>query len=187
MGYRLTKIYTRTGDDGTTGLGDGSRIAKRALRVHVIGEIDELNCALGLVLACAGAVSWVVRLEEVQRRLFDIGGELAVPGLHLIDADRVVALESWLDAINETLPPLTDFVLPGGGPAAAHCHLARAICRRSERGLWELAASEEVNLHSLTFINRLSDLLFVLARALARDNAHAEPLWHDSESWFMTP
>lgn len=181
MGHRLSKIYTRTGDEGTTGLGDGSRVPKDHQRVEAYGAVDELNSAIGVVLAVPGLPETVTRcLTEIQHDLFDLGGELCIPGHLLIGAAHVTRLEQTLDALNAPLPPLKEFILPGGGPAAASCHLARAISRRAERRLWTLARTETVNPEGPKYLNRLSDLLFVLARVLARHERGAEVLWrHD--------
>lgn len=177
MGNRLSKIYTRTGDDGSTGLGDGARVAKESLRVEAYGTVDELNSALGMTLA-QDTLPEAVRLEltEVQHDLFDLGGELCIPGHRMIGAAHVERLERALDVLNDELPPLKDFILPGGGMPAASCHLARAICRRAERRCWTLARSEEVPADSLKYLNRLSDYLFVVARVLARQHG-GEVLW----------
>jgi cob(I)alamin adenosyltransferase len=178
MGHRLSKIMTRTGDDGTTGLGDGTRVAKDSLRVEAMGSVDELNCALGVVvsggLPIAGAQDCLV---EIQHDLFDLGGELAIPGTQLIDPSRVAWLETQAEHFNAALPPLKEFVLPGGGAAASACHVARAICRRAERCCWALSHHEAVGPALLQYLNRLSDLLFVLARVLARAHSGGEPLW----------
>src|SRR5215475_13259522 len=146
MGNRLSKIYTRTGDDGSTGLGDGSRVAKDSLRVEAYGTIDELNSALGVVLAVPGLPPEVSRcLTVVQHELFDMGGELCIPGHTAITPPQISRLEEELDAFNEELPALKEFILPGGGPAAAACHLARTVARRAERRAWTLARTEQVN------------------------------------------
>jgi cob(I)alamin adenosyltransferase len=181
MGHRLSRIYTRTGDDGTTGLGDGQRVRKDDARVEAYGTVDEANSAIGVVLAVPGIPADVARcLTEVQHDLFDLGGELCIPGTQVIKAERVAGLEAVLDQFNDPLPPLKDFILPGGGPAAAACHLARTIARRAERSVWTLAASEQVNAEVPKYLNRLSDLLFVLARVLARHENGSEVLWrHD--------
>ena len=181
MGNRLSRIYTRTGDDGTTGLGDGSRVPKDSLRVEAFGTVDELNSAIGVLLATPDIPPGVrASLTEVQHELFDLGGELCIPGHQVITAEHVTRLEKSLDEFNDTLPPLKEFILPGGGPAAAACHLARAIARRAERRLWTLARAEKVSPELATYLNRLSDLLFVLARVLARHERGAEVLWrHD--------
>ena len=178
MGNRLTKIYTRTGDDGTTGLGDGARVPKESLRVEAYGTVDETNSAIGVVLAVATLPAAVRQcLTEVQHDLFDLGGELCIPGYRTIVPGYIERLESQLDGFNEELPPLKDFILPGGGPAAAACHVARAVCRRAERRCWSLARVEEVAPDALKYLNRLSDLLFVLARALARHEQGSETIW----------
>jgi cob(I)alamin adenosyltransferase len=178
MGNRLSKIYTRTGDDGTTGLGDGSRVPKDDPRVEAYGCVDECNSAIGVVLAVAGLPVEVRDvLTRVQHELFDLGGELCIPGHRAIQAGQVSGLEQALDAFNEQLPPLKEFILPGGGTAAAACHLARTICRRAERRCWTLARSQTVAAEPLKYLNRLSDLLFVIARVLARQESDSEVLW----------
>ena len=181
MGNRLSTIYTRTGDDGTTGLGDGSRVPKDSLRVEAYGTVDELNSAIGVLLATPEVPPAVAAcLTEVQHELFDLGGELCLPGHHIITAGHVTRLEESLDEFNDALPPLKEFILPGGGPAAAACHLARAIARRAERRVWTLAKAESVSPEVAKYLNRLSDLLFVLARVLARHERGVEVLWrHD--------
>ena len=178
MGNRLSKIYTRTGDDGSTGLGDGSRVAKENLRVEAYGTVDEANSAIGVVLSTPTLPSPIAQcLTAVQHDLFDLGGELCIPGHRMIGAAHVERLESELDGFNGALPPLKEFILPGGGPAAAACHLARAICRRAERRCWALARTENVSPEALKYLNRLSDLLFVLARTLARHETGSEVVW----------
>lgn len=178
MGKRLSKIYTRTGDQGSTGLGDGSRVQKDSLRVEVYGTVDELNCTIGMVLAVPEIPEAVQRcLTDVQHDLFDLGGELCIPGTRLVTAAYTQRLERELDGFNEALPPLADFILPGGGPAAAVCHLARAVCRRAERIGWSLARTEAVAADALIYLNRLSDLLFVIARVLARHENGTETIW----------
>jgi len=177
MGNRLSRIYTRTGDKGTTGLGDGSRVDKDELRVETFGTVDELNSHLGLVLA--GSLDTAVRdcLTRTQHELFDLGGELCMPGEMLIPESYIEQLEADLDRFNETLPPLKDFILPGGSEPAARCHLARAVCRRTERLMVTLGKVENINQVSLRYLNRLSDLLFVVARVLARSKGGSEVLW----------
>jgi cob(I)alamin adenosyltransferase len=177
MGNRLSKIYTRTGDKGSTGLGDGSRVDKDDLRVETYGTVDELNSHLGLVLAAVfdGPVRDI--LTRAQHELFDLGGELCMPGTTLIPQAYVEQLEADLDGLNANLPPLKDFILPGGTETAARCHVARAVCRRAERLMVALAKVEAVNETSLRYLNRLSDLLFVTARVLAREGGGAEVLW----------
>jgi cob(I)alamin adenosyltransferase len=178
MGNRLTKIYTRTGDDGSTGLGDGARVPKESLRVEAYGTVDEANSAIGMVLAVATLPPAVQScLIEVQHDLFDLGGELCIPGHRVITAAHVERLEGRLDGFNEGLPPLKDFILPGGGAAAAACHLARTVCRRAERRCWSLARTEQVAPDALKYLNRLSDLLFVVARVLARHEQGSETIW----------
>jgi cob(I)alamin adenosyltransferase len=178
MGNRLSKIYTRTGDDGSTGLGDGSRVPKESLRVEAYGAVDEVNSFIGVVIAVPTVPSAVKEcLVEVQNDLFDLGGELCIPGHRMLAAAHVDRLEVSLDGFNESLPPLKEFILPGGGTAAAACHVARAVCRRAERCAWALARVEEVSPDALKYLNRLSDLLFVIARVLARQEQGTETLW----------
>ena len=180
MGNRLSKIVTRTGDAGTTGLGDGSRVTKDCLRIEAIGEIDELNSCLGLLLAenCPDGVRAV--LLGVQNDLFDLGGEICIPGTQLIGDAHVGRLEAAVTDFNAELPPLKDFILPGGGEAAARCHIARTVVRRAERDAVTLSRHDAVRPQAIRYLNRLSDLLFVLARVLARSSGHGEVLWdHD--------
>lgn len=178
MGNRLSKIYTRTGDDGTTGLGDGSRVAKDSARVEAYGTVDELNSCIGVLLAVAGLPEKARScLIEVQHELFDMGGELCIPGHRAIAAQQVSRLEQELDDFNDALPPLQEFILPGGGPGAAACHVARTVARRAERRVWTLARTETLNPQVMQYLNRLSDLLFVLARVLARHENGSEVLW----------
>ena len=177
MGNRLSKIYTRTGDDGSTGLGDGSRIAKDSLRVEAMGAVDELNSALGVLLCNPLEETLQSALVDIQHTLFDMGGELCIPGASMIGADRVTVLEQQLDALNADLPPLKEFILPGGCSAAAACHLARAICRRSERRVHSLSRAEAVNPDVIKYLNRLSDLLFVMARHLNKAAGRPDVLW----------
>lgn len=178
MGHRLSKIYTRTGDDGSTGLGDGSRTRKDSPRVEAYGAVDEVNSAIGCILAVKAVPRPVVEcLTEIQHDLFDLGGELCIPGYRAITAGFVERLEKALDAFNARLPPLKEFILPAGGPATATCHLARAICRRAERRTWALARVETVAPEATQYLNRLSDLLFVIARVLARHERGGEVLW----------
>ena len=180
MGNRLSKIYTRTGDGGSTGLGDGSRVAKDSARVAAYGTVDEANSAIGLVIAADIRPDIADLLTKVQHQLFDLGGELCIPGHAAIHEADIGALEVALDHFNDPLPPLKEFILPGGGEAAARCHLARTIVRRAERETVTLARHETVRAETIGYLNRLSDLLFVLARVLARDSGHGEVLWtHD--------
>ncbi|WP_149195940.1 cob(I)yrinic acid a,c-diamide adenosyltransferase [Luteimonas suaedae] len=178
MGHRLSKIYTRTGDDGTTGLGDGSRVPKDSARVAAYGTVDEANSAIGLVLACPLPDEVNTLLTTVQHQLFDLGGELCIPGHAAIEDADVDRLEQQLDHHNAALPALKDFILPGGGEAAARCHLARTIVRRAEREAVTLSRLDAVRPQAIRYLNRLSDLLFVLARVLARADGHGEVLWH---------
>ena len=177
MGNRLSKIYTRTGDDGSTGLGDGTRVGKDSARVTAYGTVDEANSSIGVVLATPVPDEIRVLLTRVQHQLFDLGGELCIPGHAAITGQDVDALEQQLDHFNEHLPPLKDFILPAGGEAAARCHLARTIVRRAERETVALARHESVRAEALRYLNRLSDLLFVLARVLARADGQGEVLW----------
>ncbi len=179
MGKRLSKIYTRTGDDGTTGLGDGTRVAKDSLRVDAYGTVDEANSVIGVVLACTTVPENIAALlTELQHDLFELGGELCIPGHSAITDEFVARLESKLDDLNKDLPSLKEFILPGGGEAAAACHLARTVVRRAERGVTTLAAKETVRPEVLRYLNRLSDLLFVIARVLARAENGQEVLWN---------
>ena len=179
MGHRLSRIYTRTGDDGSTGLGDGSRTPKESARVEAYGTVDETNSVIGMILAVPKLPRAVVTcLTEVQHDLFDLGGELCIPGHRAITAEFVTRLETTLDAFNDKLPPLKEFILPGGGPAAAACHLARTVCRRAERRVVALSELEAVNAADIIYLNRLSDLLFVLARSLNHSARESEHEWH---------
>ena len=180
MGNRLSKIYTRTSDDGSTGLGDGTRVGKDSARVTAYGTVDEANSSIGVVLATPVPDEIRVLLTRVQHQLFDLGGELCIPGHAAITGQDVDALELQLDHFNEHLPPLKDFILPAGGEAAARCHLARTIVRRAERETVTLARHDAVRPEAIRYLNRLSDLLFVLARVLARADGQGEVLWqHD--------
>jgi cob(I)alamin adenosyltransferase len=176
MGHRLSKIYTRTGDDGTTALGDGNRVSKDCLRVETYGTVDELNSHLGWVLAYEIPPGLRVTLSEIQHLLFDLGGELCMPGYVFITLEQVEWLEQELDTLNDSLPMLKEFILPGGNAAAAACHISRTVCRRAERLMVALAREETVEPAALAFINRLSDFLFVAARVLARADG-GEVLW----------
>jgi len=180
MGNRLSKIYTGTGDKGTTGLGDGSRIAKSDLRIELIGTVDEVNSQLGLLIAkLPPQHSMSPLLLNIQQVLFNLGGELAVPGMHLIEAADVNWLESQIDDLNQDLPMLKEFVLPGGNEVAALAHIARATVRRAERISVALNEQSELSEHLLKWLNRASDLLFVAARVLARENGGQEVLWNN--------
>jgi len=179
MGHRLSKIYTRTGDNGTTGLGDGSRVSKSSLRVRCMGTMDELNAHISVVLSYKYEIDESVAkvLTKVQHHLFDLGGELCLPGQERIPQSYVDELESQLDAYNENLEPLKEFILPGGSKASSFCHLARTVCRRAESELSQLAETEQLNPVSLGYVNRLSDLLFVIARNINKSNSVDDVLW----------
>ncbi len=177
MGNRLTKIYTKTGDSGSTGLADGSRADKDSLRISVIGDVDELNSLLGLLAAHDIDDAIKMILLDIQHVLFDLGGELAIPDSEMVTEARVEYLEKIIDEYNASLPPLKEFILPGGSIPAATCHIARAVCRRAERQLVGLSKEISINTVSLRFLNRLSDLLFVFARTLARSEGGKEIYW----------
>lgn len=182
MGYRLSKIYTRTGDDGTTGLGDGSRVKKTDHRIEAIGTVDELNSLIGLLLARELPGEIHNALTDIQHDLFDLGGELSIPGRSVIAAQQVKRLETILDEFNAELPPLKEFILPGGSEASAVCHLARSVCRRAERRVIHLGEEEKINTASIKYLNRLSDLLFVLARVLNVHAGHRDVLWQPGKN-----
>ena len=177
MGHRLSRITTRTGDAGETGLADGTRRAKDDARIVALGEVDELNSCIGLVLAEPVPEDIRACLVEVQHDLFDLGGELAIPGRSVIGEDHAARLESALASFNASLPPLKEFILPGGGRAAAAAHLARTVCRRAERSLVPLGRSEDLPAGPRIYLNRLSDLLFVLSRVLNRSEGRDDVLW----------
>ena len=178
MGNRLSKIYTRTGDDGTTGLANGERVPKFDLRVEAAGDVDETNSLIGLLLTEPGLLADVATpLRRIQHELFEIGAELSLPGYLKIDVEHVRRLEVELDALNAALPSLEEFVLPGGNRAAAVCHVARTVCRRAERRACAAGQVIPLNAHLLSYLNRLSDLLFVMARRLAREGGAHEVLW----------
>ena len=181
MGNRLSKIVTRTGDQGETGLGDGSRTGKDSLRIDAIGEVDELNSSIGLLLAESfpDAIDAAARdtLIQIQHDLFDLGGELCIPGMEMVKEEQVIYLEERVADFNGPLTPLKEFILPGGTRAAAHAHLARTICRRAERAVVRLAHAESVNDAPRQYLNRLSDLLFVLGRVLNRAGGRGDVLW----------
>jgi cob(I)alamin adenosyltransferase len=178
MGHRLSKITTRTGDAGETGLGDGSRVPKDHRRIAALGDIDELNSAIGLVLAEELPAELRTALGEVQHDLLDLGGELSIPGHAMLKSERVAFVEEQVEKHNKALPPLKEFILPGGSRAAAAAHLARTICRRAERGLVLLGKTEAVSEPARQYLNRLSDLLFVAARALNRAAGVPDVQWH---------
>ncbi|MBI3560290.1 MAG: cob(I)yrinic acid a,c-diamide adenosyltransferase [Gammaproteobacteria bacterium] len=177
MGHRLSKIYTRTGDDGTTGLGDGTRVRKDAIQVEAYGTVDELNSHLGVVLAQPLREDVRRCLVEIQHDLFDLGGELCLPDHHPINQSYIERLERHIDRFNTELPPLKEFILPAGSLATAHCHVARAVCRRAERRLITLQQQITLSSFVLVYLNRLSDLLFVIARICARHDQGQEVMW----------
>jgi len=177
MGHRLSKIYTRTGDDGTTGLGDGSRTTKDSLRVEAFGTMDELNSHIGLLITHELPENVRTMLTGIQHDLFDLGGEICVPGRAAMAADYVTRLEQQLDGLNAELAPLKEFILPGGSAAAAACHVARTVCRRAERRLVSLAREESISEPAVRYLNRLSDLLFVMARFINQQQGGADVLW----------
>ena len=182
MGHRLSKIYTRTGDSGETGLGDGSRTAKDSLRIHALGEVDEANSVIGLILTEPLPDDIRDLLTGVQHDLFDLGGEMSIPGMNLLAEKQVSRLEESIDRYNATLEPLKEFILPGGTRAAALTHLARAVCRRAERAVVTLASREAVSEASRRYLNRLSDLLFVLGRILNRSGGQGDVLWQKGKN-----
>lgn len=182
MGHRLSKITTRTGDSGETGLGDGSRVRKDSARVAALGDIDELNSAIGVLLGETVPESIRTVLEGVQHDLFDLGGDVSIPGRATVSEGQVQRLESALEEFNESLPPLKEFILPGGTRTAGLAHLARTVCRRAERSLVALASSERVADEARIYLNRLSDLLFVLGRALNREGGRGDVLWQQGRN-----
>jgi cob(I)alamin adenosyltransferase len=178
MGYRLSKIYTRKGDDGTTSLDAKNRIAKDSAEIEALGTIDELNSAIGVILACSFSNASIRQaLTQIQQELFNLSGELCLADFIAITPEKTLQLENWLDEWNATLLPLKEFLLPGGNLSSATCHLARTICRRAERRLVTLQQEKTFNTEILRYINRLSDTLFVAARILAKETTAHEPLW----------
>ena len=177
MGNRLSKIYTKTGDSGTTGLGDGSRISKTSLRISAIGEVDELNCNLGLLLNHELREDMRLLILDIQHDLFDLGGELSIPQSQFIEENAVRKLENAIDLYNEELPALKEFILPGGSPTASAAHLCRAVCRRVERVVLHSESGESINPNLISYLNRLSDFLFVVARIVSRDSGVGEVMW----------
>lgn len=178
MGNRLTKIYTRKGDDGTTGLASGERVSKDCLLIKAQGDLDELNSSIGCVLSHPVSTQVTSVLHAVQHHLFNIGGELSAPQCELTSSDSIAWLERWIDYYNEGLPPLKEFILPGGDGAVSHCHLARTVCRRAERHLVELSREHVIRPELIQYINRLSDLLFVLCRVIETDNNTTSNYWN---------
>lgn len=182
MGKRLSKIVTRTGDDGTTGLTGGDRVSKASARIEAIGTVDELNCVVGVFVAELDESSRFYSLyRQIQNDLFDLGGELSMPGVEVISAQQVDQLEEAVESINEDLAPLTNFILPGGSRAVSACHVVRAVARRAERRLTTLAAEEPGNEAARHYLNRLSDLAFVTGRALAAERNEPEVLWQQNK------
>lgn len=177
MGHRLSKIYTRTGDDGSTGLGDGTRTSKDGERVEAYGTVDELNSVLGLLATHSLPAEISAQLADIQNELFDLGGELCIPGREVMSQSHIDRLENQLDALNAQLTPLKEFILPGGNAAAATCHIARTVCRRAERRVITLARLETTNPLATAYLNRLSDYLFVLARYLNKADGRSDVLW----------
>ena len=182
MGNRINRVYTRTGDYGTTQLGDGSRLDKFSLRINAIGDVDELNSCMGIVLTQQLAEDISEHFINIQHVLFDIGGELSLPGESIINERNVQDLERLIDNYNRDLPPLKEFILPGGSTTGALCHFARTICRRAERQLAALSRHEVVNKYTLMYINRLSDFLFVVARVINRGDNVREQYWKKNSS-----
>ncbi|MEO8157641.1 MAG: cob(I)yrinic acid a,c-diamide adenosyltransferase [Betaproteobacteria bacterium] len=182
MANRLSKIYTRTGDTGSTGLGDGSRVAKDSLRIEAIGAVDELNSALGVLLADAVSDDVRTGLLAIQHDLFDLGGELSIPGYTSVGPQHVTRLENELDRHNASLSPLKEFILPGGSRSAALCHIARTVCRRAERRVITLGSAEKLSPSLQHYLNRLSDLLFVLCRVLNREAGVTDIYWQKGKN-----
>lgn len=180
MGHRLSAIATRTGDAGTTGLGDGSRVSKTDPRVNAMGDVDELNSAVGMLIAFGSPPELGVdaQLIDVQQDLLDLGGELSIPGYTLLKPERVAALDAWLATLNASLPRLQEFVRPGGTIPAGQAHMCRTICRRAERSVIALAEVQAVSHTGRQYLNRLSDLMFVLARVLNQHAGQAESMWN---------
>ncbi len=182
MPNRLTKIVTRTGDAGTTGLGDGSRVGKDSLRIDAMGEVDELNSTLGVLLCESMPEAITEALFSVQHDLFDLGGELCLPGMNVLQDAQVVRLEQLAEQFNAGVPPLKEFILPGGTRAAALAHLCRTVCRRAERAVVRLAGEAPVSEPARRYLNRLSDLLFILGRALNRAGGREDVLWQKARN-----
>jgi cob(I)alamin adenosyltransferase len=178
MGNRLSKISTRTGDDGTTGLGDGSRVQKDDARIAAIGDVDELNSQLGVLLCEPLPEDVRAALSAIQHDLFDLGGELCIPGHSMIENSHLARIDEWIAQYNATLPPLKEFILPGGSRAASLAHVGRTVCRRAERSIVALGRVDKINAAPRQYVNRLSDLLFVLARVLNRTDGGTDVLWN---------
>lgn len=180
MGHRLTKIYTRTGDQGSTLIAKQQRVPKTHIAVVVLGDLDELNSVLGMVIAQAGISQQIIDcVLQIQQNLFDMGAELYLPESNRIKPQHIEALEKQIDELNAHLPYLKEFILPGGHPAAATCHFARSVCRRAERHLVALMTEKKMSADLPKYLNRLSDLLFVLARTINKDNIVPEIFWEN--------
>jgi cob(I)alamin adenosyltransferase len=177
MGNRLSKISTRTGDDGTTGLGDGSRTGKDSLRIHALGDVDELNSFVGLLLCEDMPAEMREELVSIQHDLFDLGGELCIPGYQMIKDEHVARLDALVERYNADLPMLKEFILPAGSRAASLAHVCRTVCRRAERSIVALSSSDTINPQPRKYVNRLSDLMFVLSRVLNRHAGGSDVLW----------
>jgi len=178
MGYRLSKIYTRTGDKGTTGMADGRRIDKDDIQVNVIGDVDELNSIMGMLICKTDDKDIAELFFTIQHDLFNLGGQISMPEMSLLSAQRTEWLEQQLDEMNKDLPPLKEFILPGGTEAAATCHLARSVSRRAERNIVSLSKKINISSDVQSYINRLSDFLFVAARVLSRQQGGEEVYWN---------
>jgi len=182
MGNRLSKLVTKTGDDGTTGIGSNQRVAKDSHRIEAIGTIDELNSSIGMVMAASELTVINEKLNDIQHVLFNLGGELAMPDFQLVKEDDLSTIESWVEELNDTLPPLKEFILPKGDMATATCHLARTICRRAERRMVTLSNKETVNKIGQLYLNRLSDFLFVCCRILGQNASVSEEMWRSNRN-----
>ena len=183
MSDRLNKITTKTGDKGSTGLGDGGRVDKYSLRIEVIGDVDELNAFMGLLASQALPKDLVDPINRIQHQLFNVGGELSMPKEQYVLERDVQQLEGWIEAFNADLPPLKEFILPGGGMAASSCHLARTVCRRAERHAFALDREEVLNTNLLRYLNRLSDLLFIMCRVIMQQQQKTEELWESLDTF----
>ncbi len=182
MGYRLSKIYTKTGDKGETGMADGTRVAKDHIKVAAIGDVDELNSQMGLLVIEVANIEMKNKLNQIQHILFDLGAELTLPEYQAIEGIHVSFVEAYIDQLNEKLKPLDEFILPGGSRSAAVAHITRSVCRRVERSLVSLNREQSINKESMAFINRLSDLLFVIARQCCKDDGVDEIYWQKAKT-----
>jgi cob(I)alamin adenosyltransferase len=183
MSDRLDRITTKTGDKGSTGLGDGSRVDKYSLRIEVIGDVDELNAFMGLLASQELPKDLVDPVNRIQHQLFNVGGELSMPKEQFIRDRDVQQLEGWIETFNAGLPPLKEFILPGGGMAASACHIARTVCRRAERHAFALDREEVLNANLLRYLNRLSDLLFIMCRVIMQQQQKTEELWESLDTF----